>query len=81
MNNVKPLRPLESIPHMLRLWADLFERGEEPMPTTATLVCVVDPNAPPIVYGAGKEGSRLEQAGALFFCAKQVVETELEPSP
>jgi hypothetical protein len=63
---------------MLRRWATMFESGEEEMPRSVILVCV-DPNpkALPTVYGAGREGSRLEEIGALFTAAR--VASEAQP--
>lgn len=77
MNNVKQLRPLDSIPHMLRRWADMFESGEAEMPKSVVLVGVdADPKALPTVYSAGREGTRLEDIGACFTAARVMSEVQ-----
>jgi hypothetical protein len=80
MSNVHAIRPLESIPTMLRRWADMFEAGDTEMPKSVLMVCVPkDEQATPSVYMAGREGSRAEEIGALFTAARIASETEVAP--
>ncbi|MDQ7996078.1 MAG: hypothetical protein AAGC76_09515 [Luteibacter sp.] len=73
MSTVRQLRPLSNIPHMLREWADMFERGDEPMPKAVILVTVQpDDTYPPQVFGAGDDNNRIETMGALAFAANFV---------
>jgi hypothetical protein len=78
MNNVKQLRPLLSIPHMLRFWADMFDNGDEEMPKSILLVCVpTDASSVPALFGAGQDMNRCEEIGALFTATRIASETEL----
>jgi hypothetical protein len=76
MSNVRSLRPLLSVPHMLRQWADEFESGSEAMPKSVILVAIdKNPEAIPTIYSAGQEMNRCEEIGALFVAARITSET------
>lgn len=78
MTNVKEISPrnnLDNIPHMLRNLAVEFER--DGAPRTLFLIALNDGNEPPTLYQFGKEGSRLEEAGAFASCMNMVLQTEV----
>ena len=58
---------LDNIPHMLRYWADAFERGEEPMPETVLLMLVDDHDSPP-----GAAQRRLQQCRRIRISASHL---------
>ncbi len=64
---------LGNVPHMLRYWADVMERGEEPTPTTALLVLITDGNTPAEFCVFGVDPSRAELGGTLYALGQRVL--------
>lgn len=79
MSNVRSFtanNSIDNIPHMLRNLAAEIERGDEPMPRTMFVVCVLDENVPPSLFQFGKELNRLEEIGAFQAMVQRVSQVD-----
>lgn len=65
-----------NIPAMLRFYADMFERGEQLMPSTVMLVMAYDEDSVPRLYQCGDDSKRLRDIGALAYAQRLLTNVE-----